>query len=121
VRFSKNWKPIGKGGLIGYGSAKLDKTNFEAVAKSQGYKIIPEYKFCFKRKFKADWFIEHNSKKILIEYEGINSYKSRHTSITGYANDCEKYNLAQRLGFIVLRYTALNFQDVFNDIEELTK
>lgn len=93
---------------------KITKENFELIAKSLGYKVIAEYKFLTDRKFRADWLVND---KILIEYEGIKG-KSRHTSITGYSNDCEKYNLAQIHGFVVMRYTILNFDNVFNDLEK---
>jgi hypothetical protein len=45
--------------------------------------------------------------------------KSRHTSVTGFTNDCEKYNAAQLLGWKVLRYTVLNKSQFFTDIESL--
>lgn len=97
----------------------LDKNNFESVAKKLGYTVKPEFKFLTNRRFRADWLIEIGSKKVLVEYEGIGSTKSRHTSITGYTNDCEKYNLASLYGYIVLRFTALNFKDVFEYLEVL--
>lgn len=98
---------------------KLDKGNFAQAATSLGYKVTPEFKFIPDRRFRADWLIELDAKKVLVEYEGIASDKSRHTSITGYTKDCEKYNLASKHGYTVLRYTALNFGDVFKDLKEL--
>jgi hypothetical protein len=56
---------------------------------------------------------------VLIEFEGIMATKSRHTSVTGFTNDCEKYNAAQLLGWKVLRYTVLNKSQFFTDIESL--
>lgn len=80
-----------------------------------------EYQFAKPRKFRADLFLpKHN---ILIEYEGIVSRtfasKSRHTSITGYTNDCDKYNLATSLGYRVYRYTALNYKNIHELIKSL--
>jgi len=76
-----------------------------------------EFKFAANRKYRADYcFIE---KKIIVEYEGLSCDRSRHTSIVGYSNDCEKYNLAQKLGYIVLRYTTLNCWQAIADVEEL--
>jgi hypothetical protein len=98
---------------------KIDKNNFQKILSSLGYKVIPEYKFIENRKFRADWFIDLGSKKVLVEYEGIISSKSRHTSLKGYTMDCEKYNLAQINGFILLRYTAINFQDIVRDLEKI--
>lgn len=61
------------------------------------------------RMFRFDFAIV--DKMIAIEYEGINGGKSRHTTLTGYTKDTEKYNLAQQLGWKVYRYTALNYKD----------
>lgn len=77
--------------------------------------IVEEFKFCDGRKFRADYAIPE--KMILIEFEGIISKKSRHTTITGYSKDCIKYNLAAVLGYRVLRYTALNFRNVWDDLK----
>jgi hypothetical protein len=59
------------------------------------------------------------SLNVLIEFEGIMATKSRHTSVTGFTNDCEKYNQAQLLGWKVLRYTVINKAQFFTDIESL--
>lgn len=69
-----------------------------------------EYKFHSQRKFRFDWAIPQL--KIGIEYEGLFSKKSRHTTITGYVADCQKYNLAVLDGWMVLRYTAKNFYEI---------
>ena len=76
-----------------------------------------EYKFLPDRKFRFDWALP--DKKWAIEYEGIMSAKSRHTSVTGYTNDLRKYNLAVLNGWRVLRYTTLNYQDVYNDVKKI--
>lgn len=76
-----------------------------------------EYQFTKERKFRFDWFIP--SLKLAIEYEGIISDKSRHTTITGYTGDINKYNLALTLGFRVLRYNAINYQNTYSDIEKI--
>ena len=76
-----------------------------------------EYKFHSKRKFRFDWYIP--GLKLAIEYEGIMSEKSGHTTVTGYTKDLVKYNLAIINGFRVLRYNALNYQQAYEDIEKL--
>lgn len=49
---------------------------------------------------------------IAVEYEGIwGSGSSRHTSKTGYEEDCVKYNTAQLLGWRVIRITARMVDD----------
>ena len=43
---------------------------------------------------------------VALEIEGVHrSRTTRHLTITGYRNDCIKYNAAQVLGWVVLRYT----------------
>jgi predicted nuclease of restriction endonuclease-like RecB superfamily len=80
-------------------------------------KVTPEYKFCPARKFKADFMLEYNGKQILVEYEGIYNYgKSRHTSKMGYTNDTEKYNIASKMGFVLLRYTASTYEKITTDV-----
>jgi hypothetical protein len=48
-------------------------------------------------KFRFDWAIP--DLKVAIEYEGLMSVKSGQTTVTGYSNDCIKYNLAACLGW----------------------
>jgi hypothetical protein len=86
--------------------------------KSKSVDYVLEYTFHPKRKWRADIAIP--SLNVLIEYEGISSRKSRHTTITGFSNDCEKYNQAQLIGWKVLRYTVVNKSQFFTDIETLT-
>lgn len=62
-----------------------------------------EYRFHPGRKWRFD--IAFPQRKIAIEYEGIMTGKSRHTTITGFARDCEKYNEAVIAGWRVLRFT----------------
>lgn len=90
------------------------------------HKVIPEFQFCQGRKFRADYYLPELN--LLVEYEGIGtagdsgraySGASRHTSLIGYSKDCEKYNLAQVLGYRLLRYTPLNYTQVRQDLRKL--
>lgn len=76
-----------------------------------------EHRFHDKRRFRFDLAITEH--KIAIEYEGIFSKHSRHTNVKGYSVDADKYNLAQSLGWTVLRYTAMNYKKFDNDIKQL--
>jgi len=46
------------------------------------------------------------------------SEKSRHTSISGYTKDTEKYNLAGSCGWQVRRFTALNYKDLLTELNK---
>lgn len=79
--------------------------------------FVVEYCFHPQRKWRFDFAIlEH---KIAIEFEGIFSKKSRHTTVSGYAGDVEKYREAAKLGWTVLRYTAKDYKRVVADVGEL--
>jgi hypothetical protein len=69
-----------------------------------------EFQFHPHRKWKFDWAIP--SLKIAVEYEGIFSAKSRHTTMHGYNADTDKYNAAAAMGWRVIRLTAKNYTNV---------
>jgi len=77
--------------------------------------FVEEHKFLKNRRFRFDIAIPEIM--IAFEYEGVMSKKSRHTTVQGYSNDTIKYNLAQREGWKVYRYTVINYKDFFNDIK----
>jgi hypothetical protein len=82
-----------------------------------GIDFVIEYRFHDDRKFRFDFAIPEL--KIAIEYEGLLSEKSGHTTLGGYTSDCEKYNLAVTEGWRLLRYTAINYRDFITDIQKL--
>lgn len=85
--------------------------------KLNNIQYVTELKFSDERQFRFDIAIPYL--KVAIEYEGMMSEKSGHTTILGYTKDCTKYNLAQLEGWKVLRYTTLNFSDFDNDLKKL--
>lgn len=93
------------------------KLHIISVLKKSGLEFEEEYKFDEVRKFRFDWAIEDY--RIAIEYEGIFSEKSGHTTISGYTKDITKYNLATKLGWQILRYTADNYLEIENDLKLL--
>lgn len=98
----------------------VEKTAIEFILKSfLQHNIIPEYvaehRFDQERRYRFDWAIP--SLMLAIEYEGLFSEKSGHTTIKGYSKDIKKYNLATLQGWKILRYTALNYADLAQDIE----
>jgi len=78
---------------------------------------VEEFQFAKPRRFRFDFCFP--DKMVAIEYEGIISVKSDHTTIKGYTSNCEKYNLAAKRGWKLLRYTALNYKEVMIDLPEL--
>lgn len=89
----------------------------ERVLRAARIPFVNEYKFSESRKFRFD--IAILDMKVGIEYEGLMSAKSRHTTMTGFTNDASKYNLAQIEGWKVLRYTALNYKQFVDDLKLL--
>ena len=96
---------------------KITKATLPLVLKSRYPDVEAEFKFCPTRRFRADFYIP--SLNCLIEYEGVFCGKSRHTNVIGYTKDCEKYNIASKMGYRLLRYTAKNVGDVLADLEEI--
>lgn len=72
---------------------------------------VPEFKFAaaLKREFRAD--IGYPQEHLLIELEGGNWTRGRHTRGQGYEKDCEKYSIASILGYTLIRVTYGMIQD----------
>ena len=94
-------------------------TEIKLMLQLMNVDFVAEHKFHEERKWRFDIAIP--SMKVAIEYEGIMSRKSRHTTVTGYTKDCEKYNAATIAGWMVLRYNALNYKSVGEDMMSLIK
>lgn len=74
-----------------------------------------EVVFAKPRRYRADFIVfgrptwdgeAWRPNRLLVEIEGGIGGTSRHSSYTGFTNDCKKYNLAAELGFTVLRFTS---------------
>jgi hypothetical protein len=76
-----------------------------------------EYVFHPARKWRFDYAIP--SLKIAVEYEGIFSDKSRHTTFSGYNADTDKYNTAAAMGWRVIRLTAKNYLNLFVFLKQI--
>lgn len=85
--------------------------------KERGLKLVKEYEFHPSRKWRFDFCVPEI--RLAVEYEGIYSEKSRHTTRVGYTGDAIKYNTATQLGWKILRYTALNYKELSNDLKEI--
>ena len=100
------------------GKGEISRVLYKYFSKEQ---IITElaYDETKERKFKFDYAVKHL--RIAIEYEGLMSEKSRHTTIKGYVKDTIKYNLATTQGWRLLRYTAVNYKDFETDLLKMMK
>lgn len=78
--------------------------------------VVKEHKFHPERKWRFDFAVPE--KMIAIEYEGLNSERSGHTTLTGYTKDTEKYNAAQALGWKVIRFTCKTYKNVLKELEK---
>jgi hypothetical protein len=92
----------------------MSKAKLELILKQKKIEFVTEYRFHPVRKWRFDYAIP--DKMIAIEYNGIMSAKSRHTTVIGYSNDLEKINQAQLLGWKVLQYTPLNVGQLADDL-----
>lgn len=84
----------------------------------KGYKLEKEYRFS-KRRFRFDFAIPEF--KLAVEYDGLMSEKSGHTTLKGFTSDTEKINMAISSGWKVLRFTVLNYKQVLQEVEKLIK
>lgn len=64
---------------------------------------VREFKFKHGRRWRFD--LAWPARSVAVEIEGGSWIRGRHVRPKGYAADCEKYNEAARIGWIVLRYT----------------
>lgn len=117
------FKKLRKEGRVGKKQkGALEKSHILSVLK----RVFPDHvilhgdtelQFAKDRKFRFDYAIK--PLMLAVEYEGIFSEKSGHTTVTGYTNNCIKYNRAAIDGWKILRYTALNYKDLENDLRKL--
>jgi len=87
--------------------------------KLTGYSFEHEYRFHPTRKWRFDY--ANFDLKVAIEIEGGVWSNGRHTRGKGYIGDMEKYNNAQLLGWVVLRYTheQLQQQATYKQIKDM--
>lgn len=98
------------------------KMALEYLCKDYGLPLFHEQMFHGKRKWRFDFLIpwvdiNGKSSPLALEYEGLISDKSGHTTIRGFTDNTDKYREAALAGIIVLRYTALNYTQATNDLK----
>ncbi len=89
------------------------------VLQRLGIEYRTEHHFHPVRKWRFDIAVE--SLMLAVEYEGIGSEVSRHTTSKGYTQDSDKYNAAQALGWKVYRYTWRNWRQFEEDLLNILK
>lgn len=65
-------------------------------------RTVREHLFHSERDWRFD--LAFPDQRVAVEFEGAIGKKSRHTTWSGYHGDCDKYNAAQALGWVVLRF-----------------
>jgi len=81
----------------------LERTfeHYARIAKLPAWEC--EYRFHLTRKWRMDtaW----PEQLVCVELEGAVHSGGRHVRGVGFEKDCEKYNMASSMGWVVLRYT----------------
>ena len=86
--------------------------------RSKKLPLFAEQRFDIVRGWRFDLLIP-GIPVVALEYEGLFSEKSGHTTIKGFVDNCDKYNAAAISGILVIRYTAKNWQKVLSDLEKI--
>lgn len=82
---------------------------------------IPKREWGFHKKRRWRFDFAYPEKKLAIEIEGGVFTFGRHNRPDGYKKDCEKYNSAIELGWLVLRYLPgkIDFSQILRIYESL--
>lgn len=91
--------------------------NLQLWANEQCLELVTEHRFHPDRKWRFDWALP--AVKVAVEYEGIHSAKSRHTTKKGYAGDVEKYNAATADGWRIIRATSSDYKNVLKLLNDM--
>lgn len=92
--------------------------NLRVWCMERGLTMEKEHRFHPERKWRFDYAIIE--KKIAVEYEGIfGGGKSRHTTVTGYTEDTEKYSQAAVMDWKLIRVTAKNYKSTLNFLNDI--
>ena len=94
-------------------SSPLDskaKAQLELIFMALKLDVEREYKFHDCRRWRFDYALP--AILVAVEYEGLplQVQKSRHTTISGFCGDCEKYSEAAILGWCVVRVNAVSME-----------
>ena len=84
--------------------SKLELTFARQISFAGLPDAVPEFKFHDERRWRADF--AWPERKIIAEIEGGTRSGGRHVRGDGFELDCEKYNAAALLGWLVFRFTG---------------
>ena len=87
----------------------------EDLEKVTRFPVKTEWKFHTSRRWRFDFAIPEL--KIAIEIEGGLWVQGRHNRAAGYIKDMEKYNAAGKLGWLVLRYTPQQKEQLLVEVK----
>lgn len=82
---------------------------------------VEEYRVSSDRRYRFDFAWPEY--RLAVEVEGGTWTNGRHSRGSGFANDCKKYNYAQSLGWLVLRYPGemIKSGEALEQISELIR
>lgn len=87
-------------------------------AQKNGQQLQEEYRFSEERRYRFDYALP--GIMVAIEYDGgIHTTNGDHRSRKGVQRDIDKGNLAQMKGWRVLRFSALNYKSIIDQLKEL--
>lgn len=88
------------------GKSKLEATLLEQIRTARMPEPTREHRFAqdIGRKWAFDF--AWPERRLAVEVEGGTHRAGRHVRPTGFQADCEKYNTAGMMGWLVLRFTA---------------
>lgn len=111
------------------GSSKLERAFDQAwdLLRPEGFPMpVLEYRFESKRRWRFDRAWPDESVAVEIEGGLYRHNKSvaggptgRHTSVTGFVNDCSKYNAAALAGWLVLRFTEKHLANPYDVADQV--
>lgn len=86
--------------------AKYNEQIFKQVCQTMRLpEPVPEFQFCEGRKWRIDFYFEANGRRVALEVEGGVYTGGRHTRISGFKSDIEKYNELSMAGIFLVRCT----------------
>lgn len=97
--------------------SKFETTVFHRILTSGLPIPIVEYRFDTVRMFRFDF--AWPARFIALECEGGIWTNGAHTRGKHFNSDCQKYNLAGKLGWRVLRYTPNIIDDIIPDLKQI--